>query len=257
MRTLTGPLSESKFFLQVIKFLDKKTGKGLFPPASTPEGAKVVAMEDESDSAGLKQGDVSQTSTSYPFQNADVLSPLLRYYALYDQAGFDRCFRKKGAPPSSRTSNALSQTTRSSVTEAVPLGLGFLVIPFLGGTRAHFKDVLQKAVPSLDTNNPAAVRAFLDALLARYEAGLPSAESGYLCGTKSASAADISVLSLLERMVSQTGDAAFPPCLPDALDNKPKMQAWLQRMEAEFSISYLKHERPKSMPRPPALLRDL
>ncbi len=71
------------------------------------------------------------------------------------------------------------------------------------------------------------------------------------------SAADVAVYAMLQRLVSTSGDAAFPPCLPDALDATPKLAAWLRRMEAEYPVRFHGRDRPRDAPRPPALLRDV
>ena len=133
-----------------------------------------------------------------------------------------------------------------------------------------------------------AVRTGLDALLRHYEARLESDTAGYLCGTPKAcctllmicghalvsvpaasdtplcrricaqvSAADVAVYAMLQRLVSTSGDAAFPPCLPGALDATPRLAAWLRRMEAELPVRFKCRERPAGAPRPAGLLCDI
>ncbi len=60
----------------IMTFLDANAASagGAAPPFFPPESAAVAAVEEESDS---------------------LLSPLLRYYSLYDDAGFARCLKQQ------------------------------------------------------------------------------------------------------------------------------------------------------------------
>jgi glutathione S-transferase len=173
----------------------------------------------------------------------------------------------------------------------VPFGLGWLALAALRGERRRRRDVLQAAAPALDTSNPTvrsshtrtharimpafsssralfslssltpaaqAVRAGLQALLQSYEDMLPSdasasAGGAYLCGTGAVSAADVAVYAMLQRLVGTSGDAAFAPCLPDALQELPRLRAWFARMEAQFPVRFKGRERPAGAPPPRAL----
>jgi glutathione S-transferase len=105
------------------------------------------------------------------------------------------------------------------------------------------------------TPAPQAVRAGLQALLQSYEDMLPADSAGgaYLCGTGAVSAADVAVYAMLQRLIGTSGDAAFPPCLPDALQGLPRLRAWFSRMEEQFPVRFKGRERPAGAPPPRAL----
>ena len=104
----------------IMRFLDTQapavggTGAPLFPVSPPAVAADVSAVEDEADA---------------------LLSPYLRYYALYDDDGFARCLKKQ-------------------VHAAVPWGLGWLAELAMWPQRAQRREVLQAAAPELDTRDP-------------------------------------------------------------------------------------------------------
>lgn len=228
----------------VLRFLDVRAGTHFFPPADTAEGKRVAEIEGASlllrRSFRLPYSVSFESPTETPAELSDtVLSPYLRYYALVDPDGFARGLWPK-------------------VRHSLPLGLGALLWPLARLSVGPYKAALQRAVPSLDTDSPAAVREGLASLLATLNAGLPSESAGYLAGTPAISAADVAVASLLQRLASTSFDADIAPCLPGALDATPKLKAWLRRIEAELpDTGYLKRVRAAGAPRPPALLRDV
>lgn len=212
----------------IMKFLDTKVDSfKLFPPPSDPLSNLVTSIEDEIDS---------------------LLSPYLRYYSLYDDAGFERCLAPR-------------------IRKAFPWGFQWTMPFVLRKTRLERLEILRKAAPNVNVDDPAAVRRGLHDLLAKYENMLPTGSEDtsatdtsaapYICGTPQPSAADAGLYAMLERFVSTSGDAKFPPCLPDAIDDFPRLQAYVKRMETRYPVEFAgANRRPREAPRPIALVSD-
>lgn len=98
----------------------------------------------------------------------------------------------------------------------------------------------------LGEENLASREAAVEGLLKtldRYEASLGSDEQKYLVpDTTGVTAADCIVYAELQRIVGDSGDAHFPPCLPGLLEeNKarlPRLGRWYQRMCNEHPIAF-------------------
>jgi glutathione S-transferase len=221
------------YFVEILDPL--KLSKLLPAPHKVPvmhigEGDDVKIVPDSADIFAHIDEHLGHAQKFYPTEEArtldaqigDNFNEMVVYFNWVSDEGFERSIKVK-------------------VAEKIPSFVRCLITPerVLRKNRESIRARIEAKFPDVKDDDSALAK--LREEIAGLEARFADDEQRYILATEHPTAPDFMLYGSMQHLVSNSGDAKLPPCLPNLFADvpAPRIQRWFAHMEETFPIKFL------------------